>query len=101
MRRSEGFYGWHVVAAAFTVAVFGWGTGFYGPPVYLEFVCQSRGWPIALVSGAVTLHFRAGLAIIPNLPALYRRCGLPVVTLAAGIVMAGGVLGWALADAPW
>lgn len=101
VRRSGGFYGWRVVAAAFTVAVFGWGTGFYGPPVYLEFVRQSRGWPIALVSGAVTLHFLVGLAIIPNLPPLYRRCGLPVVTLAAGIVMAGGVLGWALADAPW
>ena len=29
--RGESFYGWRVVAAAFTVAVFGWGTGFYGP----------------------------------------------------------------------
>jgi len=99
--RGESFYGWRVVAAAFTVAVFGWGTGFYGPPVYLEIVRQSRGWPIALVSGAVTLHFLVGLAIIPNLPAIYRRFGLPLVTFAAGIVMAGGVVGWALAQTPW
>lgn len=69
----------------------------FGPPVYLEIVRQSRGWPIALVSGAVTLHFLIGLAIIPNLPAIYRRFGLPPVTLAASIVMAGGVVGWALA----
>ena len=31
----HGFYGWRVVWAAFVVAVFGWGLGFYGPPVYL------------------------------------------------------------------
>jgi MFS family permease len=96
-----GFYGWRVVAAAFTVAVFGWGTGFYGPPVYLEVVRQSRGWPIGLISGAMTLHYLVGLAIIPNLPALYRRFGLPTVTVMGGVVMAIGVLGWALASAPW
>ncbi|MEP9380058.1 MFS transporter [Aquabacter sp. CN5-332] len=98
---TPGFFGWRVVAAAFTVAVFGWGTGFYGPPVYLEVVRQSRGWPIALISGAVTLHFLVGLALIPNLPGLYRRFGLPIVTFAGGVVMALGILGWALANMPW
>ncbi|MGR9426225.1 MFS transporter [Rhizobium leguminosarum] len=98
---APGFFGWKVVAAAFTVAVFGWGTGFYGPPVYLEVVHQSRGWPISLISGAVTLHFLVGLALIPNLPRLYRRFGLPIVTFAGGVVMAIGVMGWALADKPW
>ncbi len=52
------FFGWHAVTAAFIVAVFGWGLGFYGPPVYLEVVRQSRGWPIALISGAVTPPLR-------------------------------------------
>lgn len=99
--QSEGFYGWRVVTAAFVVAVFGWGTGFYGPPVYLEVVRQAQGWPIALVSGAVTLHFLVGLALIPNLPALYRHFGLPMVTLAGGAVMACGILGWSSANAPW
>lgn len=98
---TPGFFGWRVVAAAFTVAVFGWGTGFYGPPVYLEVVHQSRGWPIALISGAVTLHFLVGLALIPNMPGLYRRFGLPIVTFTGGVVMAIGVLGWALANTPW
>ncbi|MCV3205669.1 MFS transporter [Mesorhizobium sp. YC-39] len=98
---APGFFGWRVVAAAFTVAVFGWGTGFYGPPVYLEVVHQTRGWSIALISGAVTLHFLVGLALIPNLPGLYRRFGLPIVTFAGGVIMALGVLGWALANTPW
>lgn len=95
------FFGWYSVAAAFIVAVFGWGLGFYGPPVYLEVVRQSRGWPIALISGAVTLHFAIGLALIPNLPALYHRFGLPIVTVLAGVAMATGVIGWALAEQPW
>jgi len=93
--------GWRAVAAAFVVAVFGWGTGFYGPPVYLEIVHQAHGWSIALISGAVTLHFAVGLAVIPTLPALYRRLGIGLVTVAAGIAMAGGIAGWALASAPW
>jgi len=95
------FAGWWAVAAAFVVAVFGWGVGFYGPPVYLEVVRHSRGWSIPLVSGAVTLHFLVGLAIIPNLPYLYRRFGLSVVTTAAALLMAAGVSGWALAQSPW
>ncbi|MGN8117405.1 MFS transporter [Labrys sp. 22185] len=95
------FFGWKVVVAAFTVAVFGWGTGFYGPPVYLEVVHQSRGWPIALISGAVTLHFLVGLVLIPNMPRLCRRFGLPIVTFTGGVVMAAGVLGWAVANTPW
>jgi hypothetical protein len=37
------FYGWRVVGAAFVLAVFGWGLGFYGPPVYLHAVRETRG----------------------------------------------------------
>lgn len=77
------------------------GVGFYGPPVYLEAVRQAHGWPVALVSGAVTLHFLAGVFVIANLPALHRRFGLPIVTVAGAVVLALGVLGWALAQAPW
>jgi len=34
--RPKLFYGWRVVSAAFVLAVFGWGMGFYGPPVFLN-----------------------------------------------------------------
>jgi hypothetical protein len=33
-RNRRVFYGWRVVGAAFVLAVFGWGVGFYGPPVF-------------------------------------------------------------------
>jgi len=95
------FYGWIVVAAAFVVAVFGWGVGFYGPPVYLKAVQDARGWSVALVSVAVTAHFLFGAIVVANLPRLHRRFGVPAVTMAGAISLALGVLGWAEAREPW
>ena len=95
------FTGWRVVWAAFTVAVFGWGVGFYGPPVFLFAVHEARGWSIPLVSAAVTCHFLLGAVVVANLPAIHRRFGVPGVTRLGGLLSGAGVLGWALAAAPW
>ena len=95
------FFGWRVVWAAFVLAIFGWGVGFYGPPVFLHAVIERTGWPLTLVSSAVTLHFLFGAAVVANLPGLYRRLGVPAVTNAGAVLLAIGVLGWALAAAPW
>jgi hypothetical protein len=95
------FFGWRVVAAAFVLASFGWGVGFYGPPVYLHEVQATRGWPVLLVSAAVTVHFLVGAIVVANLPALYRRHGLPRITKAGCASLALGVLGWATAAEPW
>jgi hypothetical protein len=95
------FFGWRVVGAAFVVALFGWGVGFYGPPVYLHVVQERRGWSVALVSAAVTAHFLFGAAAVANLARLHRRFGLVAVTRAGGVAAAVGLLGWALAAAPW
>jgi len=92
-RRAGTFYGWRVVSAAFVLAVFGWGVGFYGPPVFLEAVRAARGWPLALISAAVTAHFLIGAVVVANLPALYRGFGLPAVTRAGALSLAIGVLG--------
>jgi len=95
------FYGWHVVGAASVLAVFGWGVGFYGPPVFLSVVQETRGWPVALVSAAVTVHFLVGAVAGGNLPVLHRRYGVKIVTKAGALVMNIGVFGWATATAPW
>jgi hypothetical protein len=95
------FYGWRVVAAAFVLAMFGWGLGFYGPPVYLHAVRETRGWSLALVSTAVTVHFLFGAFIIANLPKLYRRFGVAKVTKAGAISLALGIIGWSDALEPW
>lgn len=98
---SATFYGWRVVAGAFVVAVFGWGLGFYGPPVYLHAVREARGWSIALTSTAVTVHYLCGALVVANLPKLYRRFGLANVTRAGSLSLSVGLIGWAVADHPW
>jgi hypothetical protein len=100
-RRTKTFYGWRVVGATFVLAVFGLGVGFHGPAVYLHTLHQQRGWPLALVSTAVTVHFLAGAVVVANLPALYRRFGIPAVTKTGSACLAVGVFGWAVATAPW
>jgi MFS family permease len=99
--RQDSFYGWRVVGAAFTLAVFGLGMGFHGPAVYLHAIHESQGWPLALISSAVTVHFLVGAVVVANLPALYRRFGIPSVTKAGAILLAVGIFGWATAAAPW
>jgi hypothetical protein len=95
------FYGWRVVGAAFVLAFFGWGLGFYGPPIYLHAVRETRGFSLAVVSSAVTVHYLAGAFVAANVPALYRRFGLPAVTGAAAALLAAGICGWAVAREPW
>ncbi|MEJ0077775.1 MAG: MFS transporter [Alphaproteobacteria bacterium] len=95
------FYGWRIVGAAFVLAFFGWGLGFYGPPVYLHAVREARGFSLGVVSSAVTVHYLAGAIVVANVPALYRRFGLPAVTIAAAILLSAGVAGWAIASEPW
>jgi len=95
------FYGWRIVAGAFVVAAFGWGLGFYGPPVYLHTVREARGWSIALTSIAVTVHYLCGALVIASLPKLYRHFGLANVTRAGCLSLSIGLVGWATAQVPW
>ena len=99
--RATTFFGWRVTWAAFAVAVFGWGVGFYGPPVFLHAIREERGWPVSLVSGAITCHFLFGAVVVANLAALHRRYGVAGVTRAGAVASALGILGWALAREPW
>src|SRR5713226_9307830 len=97
----EKFYGWRVVGAAFVLAIFGWGLGFYGPPIFLHAVRETRGWSLALVSTAVTVHFLIGAIVVANLPRLCCGFGVPAVTKAAALALGTGVTGWAVAQEPW
>ncbi|EGH17263.1 major facilitator superfamily protein 42, partial [Pseudomonas savastanoi pv. glycinea str. race 4] len=95
------FFGRKVVAATFLMAVFGWGIGFYGPPIFMYAVIHRTGWSTALCSAAVTVHFLAGTLVVVNLPVLYKRYGLPWVTVSGAATLAVGVYGWSIANQPW
>jgi MFS family permease len=97
----QSFFGWNVVAATFVLAVFGWGVGFYGPPVFLYEVVERTNWPVPIVSAAVTTHFLTGAVVVANLPRLYRWAGVPQATVIGALLLALGTFGWASAQQHW
>jgi MFS family permease len=97
----EVFFGWRVVGTAFVVAVFGFGINFYGPPIFLQVLHKSRGWPVSLISVAITVHFLVGAIVVANLAGLHRRFGIIAITRAGALLTALGFVGWAFAREPW
>jgi len=95
------FFGRRVVRAAFTLALFGWGIGFYGPPVYLHAVIERTGWSLSWVSAAVTVHYLFGALVVTQLPRLHARFGVGATAVAGAVVTTMGVLGWALCVERW
>jgi hypothetical protein len=90
-----------VTGGAFVLAVFGWGLGFYGPPVFLGILSETRGWSPGLISGAITVHYLVGAAVSAKLPALHARFGAARSTQGGALLLAFGVVGWSLATEPW
>jgi MFS family permease len=95
------FLGRSVVRAAFTLATFGWGIGFYGPPVYLHAVIERTGWSLAWVSAAVTVHYLFGALVVAQLPRLHGRFGVGATAVVGAVIATLGVLGWATCKQPW
>jgi MFS family permease len=95
------FFGWRVVAAAFVYAVFAWGIGFYGLSVFLHAIHAARGWPVALISAAITAHYLVSAGLVACLDDAHRRFGLTATTRAGAVALATGTLAWALAAQPW
>jgi MFS family permease len=95
------FFGWRVAWAAFAAAIFSWGVSFYGPPVYLHAIQAERGWPVSVISAAITCHFLLGALGVTQLPRLHRRFGIAAVMRAGVVLSALGLLGWGMAAAPW
>lgn len=102
MRRAgKMYFGWWVVACAFLVATFAWGVGFYGPSIFLAALHLRRGWPVSLISAAVTAHFLVSAGVVSQIARLHARLGLVAVTRLGTVSASVGMLGWALAAAPW
>ncbi|MDA9415527.1 hypothetical protein XI04_20485 [Bradyrhizobium sp. CCBAU 11430] len=95
------FVGWSVAWAAFTLAVFAWGIGFYGPSVFLQTLHASRGWPISEISAAITFHFLLSALLVAHLPEIHRKIGIAGTTLGGALLMAIGLIGWSVSWEPW
>jgi len=101
MRSVPQFFGWRIVRATFVLAMFGWGTGFYGPPIFLGVLQESRGWTISAISTAVSLHFLVGAVTGAVLHRIHRRFDVATTVKIGALSMAAGLVGWSTASAPW
>ena len=45
-------------------AVFAWGIGFYGPPIFLQVLHATYGWPVSAISFGITVHFPFGAGVV-------------------------------------
>lgn len=101
MRAGLPYFGWRVVWAAFTIAIFAWGIGFYGPGIFLQALHDRHGWSVSLISAAITAHFLLGALLVAWFPAVEARLGIMrVVLLGAGLTSIG-LVGWSSATQPW
>ena len=96
------YHGWLVVAAAFLVALYGFGLGFYGPGIYLVTLKALHGWPIAELSSAITTYYVLGATLLFFwVGQLFDRHGARKIILMGTVAMACGVTLLALVTRPW
>src|SRR5215468_2903074 len=83
------YRGWLVVAAAFLVALFGFGLGFYGPGIYLVVLKARHGWSIGELSSVITTYYVLGASLLFfGVGSLFELYG-PRKVLSVGIVAMG------------
>jgi MFS family permease len=96
------YHGWLVVAAAFLVALSGFGLGFYGAGIYLVTLNEIHGWPISELSSAVTTYYVLGATLLFFwIGPLFDRHGPQKVVVVGTIAMACGVMLLALVTRQW
>jgi MFS family permease len=95
------YHGWRVVAAAFLIALFGWGLGFYGPGIYLVALHDRHGWSPASISFAITVYYLLGATLVLFSGGIFERFGVRRVVGAGAIAMACGVVLLALVTDRW
>ena len=102
IRRRARYHGWLVVAAAFLIAVFGFGVGFYGPGIYVVALEADHGWSIAELSSAITMYYVLGATLLfLCVGALFERFGARIVVIVGTVAMAGGVVLLTQVTRPW
>src|SRR5712692_654056 len=96
------YHGWLVVAAAFLIALFGFGLGFYGPGIYLVALRERYGWSAADIASAITAYYVLGATLIFFfVGALFDRYGARRVVAAGALAMACGLVALTLASRLW
>jgi MFS family permease len=95
------YHGWWVVVCCFTIALYGWGFGFYGLALYLVALHNAWDWSPAQISSAITFYYIAGAFLVMQVGDLIHKHGARPVVLAGSAMMALGVAGLTMARELW
>ena len=95
------FFGWKVVGVAFVAAFFSWGLSFYGLGIYLVVLHEQHGWPIALISFAITTYYVLAAGLIVFVGDAFDRFGPRTVVLSAMGALGLSVLALPVLTQPW
>jgi MFS family permease len=95
------YHGWWVVVCCFTIALYGWGFGFYGLALYLVALHKAWNWTPTQISSAITFYYIVGAYLVMQVGDLIHRYGARLVVLAGSGLMALGVAGVTLVREPW
>jgi MFS family permease len=95
------FYGWRIVAACFVIASIAWSLGLFGASVYLHSVSEMRGWPIGLISAAITCFYLVSASASPFIGTAIGRFGPRTLVRVGALCLALGVASIGQIDRPW
>ena len=85
--------GWLVTACCFLMAVFGWGTVFYGHSLYMSALKLEHGWTTGQISGAITFFWIVGIPMTVTIGGLIDRFGPRLVTATGAVLVGTSVAG--------
>lgn len=95
------FYGWRIVGACFVVASIAWSLGLFGASVYLHSISEAHGWPIGLISAAITCFYLVSALAAPFVGTAIGRFGPRAVVRFGALCLAAGVASIGRIDQPW
>ena len=94
------FYGWVVVACAFSILALAYGVQ-YSFGVYVPAIVDDLGWERATLGGAFSLYAMIYLGVTVLAGRLTDKLGPRLVISVGGLLIAAGLLGSSRATEPW
>ena len=89
-----------LVALAFGVGMLVWSLGLFAPAAILPYLQSQHGWPVSIISAAITAHFLASALVVSVMPEVHRTLGLRATVMAGAAAIYLGFIAWTLMPAP-
>lgn len=89
--RTKIFHGWWMVWGCMLVAIVAWSFALYGPSVYLYTLSTMHGWPIGVISSALTLSFLVNATVLGFVGTAIAKFGPGRVMASGACIMACGL----------